>query len=155
MQLGANAGWSSLNAGTFFDVTSFQWSIGPSISLPIFDMGRRRSIVTLRELQQQEAAVNYQKTVLTAWHEVDSLLSQYQSDAQQVKDLTDKSKQAAKLHHMAQAQFRGGLIDELPVLDAQRNWLQIDNQRIDAIRRQWSDGVLLYKALGGNDWQNL
>ena len=56
---------------------------------------------------------------------------------------------------MAQAQFRGGLIDELPVLDAQRNWLQIDNQRIDAIRRQWSDGVLLYKALGGNDWQNL
>ena len=155
VQLGANAGWSSLNAGTFFDVTSFQWSIGPSISLPIFDMGRRRSIVTLRELQQQEAAVNYQKTVLAAWHEVDSLLSQYQSDAQQVKDLTDKSKQAAKLYHIAQAQFRGGLIDELPVLDAQRNWLQIDNQRIDAIRRQWSDGVLLYKALGGNDWQNL
>lgn len=125
-----------------------------SISLPIFDMGRRRSVVTLRELQQQEAAVNYQKTVLTAWHEIDSLLSQYQADAQQVKALNDKSQQASKLYRMTQAQFQGGLVDEIPALDARRNWLQTENQRLDAVKRQWTDGVKLYKALGGNDWQN-
>ena len=155
VQLGGSAGWSSLNTGTFFDVTSFQWSIGPSISLPIFDMGRRRSVVTLREFQQQEAAVNYQKIVLTAWHEIDTLLSQYQADAQQVKALTDKSAQAEKLYRMAQAQFKGGLVDELPALDAQRNWLQTESQRIEAVKRQWGNAVLLYKALGGNDWQKL
>ena len=153
VQLGANAGWNSLNTGIFFDVTSFQWSIGPSISLPIFDMGRRRSIVTLRELQQQEAAVNYQKTVLSAWHEIDSLLSQYQANAQQAKELGDKVQQANKLYRMAQAQFQGGLTDELPVLDTQRNWLQAESQRLDVVKRQWIDGIKLYKALGGNDWQ--
>ena len=155
VQLGASGGWSSLNTGTFFDVTSFQWSIGPSISLPIFDMGRRRSVVTLRELQQQEAAVNYQKTVLTAWHEIDSLLSQYQADAQQVKALNDKSQQASKLYRMTQAQFQGGLVDEIPALDARRNWLQTENQRLDAVKRQWTNGVKLYKALDGTDWQQL
>ena len=55
---------------------------------------------------------------------------------------------------MTQAQFQGGLVDEIPALDAQRNWLQTENQRLDAVKRQWTDGVKLYKALGGNDWQN-
>ncbi|MFS2055880.1 TolC family protein, partial [Variovorax sp. CT11-76] len=78
--LGARFGNESVGHERFGDWGSRQWQVGPSLSLPIFDMGRRRSTVTLRELQQQEAAVAFQQTVLKAWHEIDGALSAYAAE---------------------------------------------------------------------------
>jgi len=78
--IGAGFGFQSADGSTFTDWGSRQWNIGPSIQLPIFDSGRRRATVNLRELQQQEAAVAYQQTVLKAWHEIDDALSAYTAE---------------------------------------------------------------------------
>src|SRR5690606_19886507 len=64
-----------------------QWSVGPSLSLPVFDGGRRRATVELRKLQQQEAAVSYQRTVLRAWHEIDDALSAYAAEQRRNREL--------------------------------------------------------------------
>lgn len=150
--LGANLGQASISGGTFFDITSLQWAIGPSLSIPIFDMGRRRSVITLRELQQQEAAINYQTAALKAWHEVDTLLSQYTADGQREQQIADKVKQAQNLLDLTAARFKGGLVDELPVLDAKRNALQMQQQLANVSTQRQTDLIALYKALGGNDW---
>lgn len=149
--IGANVGLSSVSSEKFFDITSLQWGIGPGISIPIFDMGRRRSVVTLRELQQQEAAVNYQTTVLKAWHEVDTQLSQYAADSQRSQQLVDKSAQSGTLYKIANARYKGGLSDELSALDAQRNDLQTQREASDAVKKRFIDLVQIYKALGGSD----
>ena len=39
-----------------------------------------RSTLQLRKAQQQEAAVNFQRTVLQAWHDVDNALTAYQAE---------------------------------------------------------------------------
>ena len=148
--IGANAGLSSTSAEKFFDIGSLQWSIGPSLSIPIFDMGRRRSIITLRELQQQETAIHYQTTVLKVWHEVDSALSQYNADRQREQALADKEVQAQLLFRSTQGRFKGGLVDELPVLDAERGLIQIQQQHADVVKRLYIDLITLYKVLGGN-----
>ncbi|MCE1250590.1 MAG: efflux transporter outer membrane subunit, partial [Comamonadaceae bacterium] len=77
IRLGAKFGFESYLSGEFSDWGSRAWSVGPSLNLPIFDHGRRTATVQLRELQQQEAAVNYQTTVLKAWQEIDDALSAY------------------------------------------------------------------------------
>ena len=48
--------------------------------MPIFHGGELRATLHLREAQQKEAAVIYQKTVLTAWHEVDNALTAYRTE---------------------------------------------------------------------------
>ena len=83
IRLGAKFGFESYLSGEFSDWGSRTWSIGPSLNLPIFDHGRRTATVQLRELQQQEAAVNYQKTVLKAWQEIDDALAAYSAEQQQ------------------------------------------------------------------------
>lgn len=47
------------------------------MSLPIFEGGRLKGTLELREAQQQEAALNYRKVVLGAWHEIDDVLRLY------------------------------------------------------------------------------
>ncbi|MDO5654301.1 MAG: efflux transporter outer membrane subunit, partial [Brachymonas sp.] len=82
ISLGLSAGFNAMTASKFGDWGSRTWQIGPVLSLPIFDMGRRRATVELRKLQQQEAAVAWQKTVLTAWQEVDDALINYAAEQQ-------------------------------------------------------------------------
>src|SRR5690606_12985730 len=78
--LGASFGLESVSSGRVGEWGSRQWGIGPSLSLPIFDQGRRRATVQLRRLQEQEAAVAYQRTVLDAWHEIDAALAGYAAE---------------------------------------------------------------------------
>ena len=55
--------------------------VGPSLSLAASSTAGAGAVaVELRELQQQEAAVNYQRTVLRAWHEIDDALSAYRAE---------------------------------------------------------------------------
>lgn len=149
IRLGASFGYSSFESGDLSDWGSRQWAVGPSLSVPIFDNGRRRSQVTLRKLEQQEAAVNYQQTVLKAWQEVDDALSGYGAERQRNAQLQARLGSAGQAYDMARARYAGGMTDFLVELDAQRNYLQARRDLVDSDGQLRLDLVALYKALGG------
>lgn len=124
IRLGARFGFESYLSGEFSDWGSRTWSIGPSLNLPIFDYGRRKATVQLRELQQQEAAINYQQTVLKAWQEIDDALSAYSAEQRRARELRMRSEVAGDAYRLAQARYDGGVTDFTAVLDAQRGYLQ-------------------------------
>lgn len=127
--LGLSLGFESVDAGKFGDWGSRQWSLGPSLQLPIFDNGRRRATVELRELEQQEAAINFQKTVLKAWHEMDDALSAYSAERQRQQALAAREASARATLELATTRARRGMSDQLPVLQAQRALLAIQRER--------------------------
>lgn len=127
--LGLSLGLESLEAGKFGDWGSRQWSLGPSLQLPIFDNGRRRATVELRELEQQEAAIGFQKTVLKAWHEMDDALSAYAAERQRQQALAAREASARATLELAATRVRRGLSDTLPMLQAQRKLLAIQRER--------------------------
>ncbi len=94
--LGAGFGCESVGSERFGEWGSRQWHVGPSISLPIFDNGRRRATIELRELQQQEAAVAFQQTVLKAWHEIDSALNAYAAEGQRQVELAERERRGSR-----------------------------------------------------------
>ena len=51
------------------------WSFAPSISLPIFDGGRRRASLDLAEVRRNLSVAHYEKTVQTAFREVSDALA--------------------------------------------------------------------------------
>ncbi|SFG04052.1 efflux transporter, outer membrane factor (OMF) lipoprotein, NodT family [Duganella sp. CF458] len=127
--LGLSFGVEALEAGKFGDWGSRQWSLGPSLQLPLFDNGRRRATVELRKLEEQEAAVNFQKTVLNAWHEMDDALSAYAAARQRQQALTTKAASARAALELAATRARRGMSDQLPVLQARRALLAIERER--------------------------
>ena len=148
--LGASFGTEALHTGDVADWGSRQWSVGPAISLPIFDHGRRRATVGLRTLQQREAATAWQQVVLRAWHEVDDALAAYQADRLALASAQEKSHRADDTLSLARAREAGGLTDGLPTLDAERGAAEARRQVAEFEGRLATRLVAVYKALGND-----
>ena len=147
--LGASFGYDSYQGHRFGEWGTRNWQVGPTLSLPIFDMGRRRSVVVLRELQQQEAAVNYQRTILKAWQEIDDALTTYEAERQRNARLREKAVSSAFGYELARARYARGMTDLLAQLDAERGNLQARSDLADSESRLRMDLVAIYKAVGG------
>jgi NodT family efflux transporter outer membrane factor (OMF) lipoprotein len=125
------------------------YSAGPSLSIPIFEGGRLRATLALREAQQQEAAISYRKTVLSAFQEVDDALTGFASE-QRRRDRLDASVQASRRAlDIANKRYVRGLSNYLDVLTAQKALLTSEQQWVDSTATVSTDLVALYKALGG------
>jgi NodT family efflux transporter outer membrane factor (OMF) lipoprotein len=140
--LGVSLGVESLDAARFGDWGGRQWSLGPSLQLPIFDNGRRRATVELRELEQQEAAIDFRKTVLHAWHEMDDALSAYAAERQRQQALAAREASARATLALAEARARQGLSDHLALLQARRALHAMQHERAAG------DAALALRLLG-------
>jgi outer membrane protein TolC len=65
-QLNGTVELDSLQFNNLFKSSSLQYMAGPSVTLPIFDAGRLKSMLELNEAQQVDSALSYHKTVLQA-----------------------------------------------------------------------------------------
>jgi NodT family efflux transporter outer membrane factor (OMF) lipoprotein len=139
----------ALSASDLTEWGSRQWSIGPSLSLPIFDGGRRRAVVEVRKLDQQQAAIAYQQTVLRAWHEIENALSGYSTEQERNRELATALAASREAYEIARVRYNHGMINYLAELDARRTLLQTErafSQSNIQLGTQW---VAVYKALGG------
>jgi NodT family efflux transporter outer membrane factor (OMF) lipoprotein len=152
VKLNGNVGFNALDLKNLWKGSSLQYVLGPSLSMPIFDAGRLKSNLELREIQQQEAAVTYHKTVLQAWHEVVNALVAYRTEQQRrtrLKDQVDHSRRALAL---SRTRYETGVTDFISVLDAERTLLQAELQHAQSTTDVSMNLVQLYKALGGG-WE--
>ena len=128
------------------------YSGGPSVSIPIFEGGQLKYRLELRKNQQQEAAVQYQQTVLQAFHDVDNALTAYAKEQQRRDALVQAGNQANRALGLARSQYTQGLVTYLDVLTAQRTLFSAQQQLADSTTNVSTDLVQLYKALGGG-WE--
>lgn len=150
IRLGGGFNLESYRSDNLFDWASRTWSIGPSVSLPLFDGGRRKRVVQLRELEQKEAAVAYQHTVLQAWQEIDDALNGYTAEQQQNAKLAARVESAREAFDLATARYRGGIITWLDVIDSQRAMLQASRDLADSNGRLGTRYAALNKAIGNS-----
>jgi NodT family efflux transporter outer membrane factor (OMF) lipoprotein len=142
----------SLEAGDLSEWGARQWHVGPSLYLPLFDGGRRRSTVELRKLQHQEAAVEYQRAVLRAWHEIDNALGAYISQQQRTSELAAAVTASRDAYELASMRYEHGMTSFLVALDAQRTMLRAQQAFSESTTAVSTQLVAVYKALGGG-WQ--
>jgi len=135
-----------------FDVNALTYGVGPSITIPIFEGGRLRRTLELRNEQAMEAAVNYQKTVLQAFHDVDNALLAYRADQLRRDRLAAQAGQSRRALGLATDRYRNGLSDFLEVLTAQRTLLGAEQDLATSTTAVSTDLIALYKALGGG-WE--
>lgn len=149
------SGSFALQAVQFKDLGNWNsrtYGLGPAIQLPIFEGGRLRRTLELRKAQQQEAAVNYQRIVLGAFHDVDNSLIAFRTEQARRDRLKAAADQARRALDLAQRQYTAGLATFLDVLTAQRTLLSAEQQLADSTATVGTNLVALYKALGGG-WE--
>jgi len=149
ISLGASVGFQALDGSDFGAWNSRDWSYGPSLYLPIFQGGRLTGTLALHEHQQQAAAIDYQRTVLAAWHEVADARTDYAAEQQHYAALNRAVAQNQLALSTARQRYKEGAIDFINVLNVQRALLETQSALVGSATQAALDRVQLYKALGG------
>ncbi|WP_312936454.1 efflux transporter outer membrane subunit [Pseudomonas sp.] len=152
IRLSGSVGLQSLQLADLGSWSARRFALGPQVSLPIFEGGRLKGTLQLREAQQQEAAVVYRKTVLGAWHEIDDVLRLYNASQLRRDHLAEAVRQNRIALDTAQRQYVEGAVDFINVLSVQSALLTSEEQWIDSSSAVAQAMVGLYKALGGG-WE--
>jgi multidrug efflux system outer membrane protein len=145
-------GSESTSLGDLFSAPARIWSLAFGLAQPIFQGGRLFAEVDAVKARERQTVAQYQKTLQTAFSEVRQALNTqakareaYDAEGARTVALTD----AARL---ARIRYENGLISQLEVIDADRNLLQAQLNRSEALRTQRAAVADLVKALGGG-WQ--
>lgn len=143
--------WGSASAelDNLFHSGSEAWSFVPSLSLPIFDGGRRRAGLELSEVRRDIAVADYEIVVQTAFREVADALAARRWLAEQVHLQQATLAAQGERARLATLRYDNGSAAYLEVLDAQRDLLAAQQQLVQARRALLSNRIALYAALGG------
>ena len=149
ISLTANAGTASSDLSGLFDSGSGTWSFVPSISLPIFNMGRNQASLDVAKADQEIAVATYQKKIQTAFREVADALADREGYQEQLSalDMLISSRQIT--FDLSKMRYEKGADSYLQVLDAQRTWYGAQQQLISGQQAYLASQINLYKALGG------
>jgi multidrug efflux system outer membrane protein len=147
------AGLQSVSASDWLSRGSRFWSIGPTISWPVFDAGRIRATIEIRNAQQEQALTQYEKSILSAFQDVETALVNYANEQVRYRSLTDAVVANRRAVTMANELYIRGLNDFLNVLDTQRSLYVTESALTQSQATMATNLVALYKALGGG-WES-
>ncbi|WP_426141013.1 efflux transporter outer membrane subunit [Pseudomonas sp. DWP3-1-2] len=127
----------------------FNYSVGPAVSLPIFDGGRLRSELGEAAAGYDVAVAQYNQTLVTALKSISDQLIRRESMDKQQAFASESVASAQKTYDIAMIAFQRGLTDYLNVLNAQTLLFrqQQIQQQVQAARL--SAHAQLVVALGG------
>ena len=149
ISLTGSAGYASTDLSDLFKSGGFIWSVGPSIDIPLWDWGTRKANVKISETDQQIALSDYEKSIQSAFREVNDALATRQNIGDRLsaqRRLVDATNTTYKLSN---ARFRAGIDSFLTVLDAQRSSYASEQGLLLLEQANLNNQVELYKTLGG------
>ncbi len=150
--LTGNAGFSASDISLLGTSNSKFWSFSPSVTWPVFAGGRIRWNIELQDARQQEALLNYQKTVLTALKDVETALVAYAKEQEHRKFLAQAVDNNRRAVDLSMQLYLAGKSDFLNVLISQRSLFINEDALAQSTSKLATNLIALYKALGGG-WE--
>ena len=152
--LTGSAGYESAKLESLFDANrSFIWSLGPSLSVPLFAGGRNAANLQAAKAAHEEAAATYRQRILESFRDVEDALAGVQAGAEQADAQARAVVAAREAARLSDARYREGLVNYLEVVDAERSRLQAEREAIRILNQRLASTILLIKALGGG-WED-
>lgn len=152
--LSGDVGVQGLQPLNPFTLASRTFNVGPSISVPLFRGGALHGALELRQAQQREAVIGFQKTLLSAWKEVDDSMTGFVQAQQTRQHLERAAAQAQTALEAAEQNYREGETDLLNVLVARQTLLQTQSALVRSQTEINLRLTQLYESLGGG-WQSV
>ncbi|HBK09355.1 MAG TPA: histidine kinase [Acetobacteraceae bacterium] len=153
--LTAQVGNSANSAGNLFTPGTNFWSLTGGLTQPLFDgfalMHRQRAA----QAAFDQAAAQYQGTVLSAFQNVADALRALQSDADAVNAASAAEQAAGRSLVIARKQLQLGQVAYLTLLNAENTYAQARLLQVQAQAARLADTAALFQALGGGWWHRI
>ena len=125
------------------------WSLGGSILAPLLNRQALNAQVDVSMAQRNQALYSYEKTVRSAFKEVNDSLDAISRYGEQLTELQDQETVAQETLRIAQNRYRNGYSSYLDVLDAQRTLFSTQLSVVQVKNNLLLAQIDLYRALGG------
>jgi NodT family efflux transporter outer membrane factor (OMF) lipoprotein len=152
VSLNASAGLVSGESGTLFNRESRTWSVGPGVTVPIFQGGALRAQVQAANARQEQALAGYEQSVLNALEDSENALVAYSQEQARYRELANAVAANQRSFELSNALYTRGLTDFLNVLQAQQGLFLSQVQLVRSEHNLSANVVAIYKALGGG-WE--
>ena len=135
-----------------FTVPGRIWTLAAGLSAPIFEAGKLSALVDVQRARERQALAAYQKTIQTAFREVEDALTNVQRYAALEGNAQASVTAAREALRLANVRYDAGYTGFLDVLDSQRTLNGAELALIRSRQNLLSAAVDLMKALGGG-WE--
>lgn len=149
ISLTAALGTASAALGHLFSGRAQTWSYGGTVAQPVFTGGGLFGQLRVAESQQKQALLQYQKSIQTAFQEVNDALidqsktrDQLAAQARQVNALRDYAR-------LARLRYDNGFTSYLEVTDAETKLFNAELQYTQAQGQLFFALINVYKSMGG------
>ena len=138
---------STFNSPSF--TRSINWLAQITGTAPLIDGGRRRSVLSLRRSEAEQARLAYLATVLDAVREVENALASVCKDGERLKLLERAARSAAAADEQIRYSWKAGEVSILDVLEADRARFVAEAALADSDTTVRLDRAVLFAAMGG------
>jgi NodT family efflux transporter outer membrane factor (OMF) lipoprotein len=149
LNLGAFVGLQALGLGRLLQAGSLEFGVAPALRLPLFDGGRLRQQLGVRQADLDAAIAQYNSSLLEAVREAGDALQSESSLLRQQQEQAATVQAAERILALARQRFAAGLGNRLAVLQAEAPVLEQHRKSIELRARQLDNRVVLIRALGG------
>jgi multidrug efflux system outer membrane protein len=149
ISLTAAFGTLSLSLSNLFGNGSQNWSVAPTVSVPIFDAGRNIANLHEAKATQDEMVATYEKAIQTAFREVADALARRATIGDQLGAQEKRAEAAQGALKISRARYEEGVDPFLTTLDSQRSYYTARQDLVTTRLTRQTNAVELYRALGG------
>lgn len=147
--LAGSAGYNSVHSYNWLSAPSRFWSIGPEVTLPIFEGGRLMAQTERAKAAYEEQVATYRNTVLSAYQDVEDNLAAQRQLTQEDETQAAAVDATRTASQQAQHRYNAGAVTYLEVSVAETALLQAQLTAVSIQLRRLDASVLLVKSLGG------
>jgi multidrug efflux system outer membrane protein len=140
----------SVNAGSLFLAQT--WQVGPTLSLPLFDAGKRAADVEAARARYEASVSRFRSTVRTAAKEVEDALVRLRNAEQRMPE-AHAAAEGYRANFKAMEQlYRAGFGSLIDAEASRRQSLTADRAVAELAQEQAAAWIALYRAAGGG-WE--
>ena len=149
VNLFAFAGFDSIGIENVLSSEGRVFGVGPAVTLPLFDGGRLRHNLGIREAEYDENIERYNSLIVNAIREVADQVVSWQGIKAQQQEEQKAVAGFEAANRLAMLRYRQGLADYLTVLATEEALLRERRREVALNAREFETSVALTKALGG------
>ncbi len=149
ISLTGSLGSESVALSDLFTGPAGIWQAAIAVSQPIYGGGRFDAQVEAAGARERQALARYRLAIQNAFRDVRNALVAQAKARERLAAEGDRAAALRTTLRFARLRYVNGMTSQLEVLDAERNLLAAEQNRIDALRAQRAAIADLFKALGG------
>ena len=149
LTISATGGLQSLELDKLLDANSLFATIVGGLTQPIFNQRKIKTQKEVADAQQEQALLNFKKTLLTAGNEVSNALRDYNAETEKFEYRQNEVQALRRAENNSEELLQNGYANYLDLLTARQSALSAELNVIDNKLNQLLSVVNLYEALGG------